>query len=116
MLDEIQCGMGRTGTLFAHTHDDVRPDIVTLAKALGGGFPIGAMLAGPRVRRGDAVRRARHHLRRQSAGCRGGACRAGQTRFAGRAANVERQAAALRDGLARSIQRWACSTKCAAAA
>ncbi len=49
VLDEIQCGMGRTGTLFAHTQDEVMPDIVTLAKALGCGFPIGAMLAGPKV-------------------------------------------------------------------
>ncbi len=49
VLDEIQCGMGRTGTLFAHWQDEVTPDIVTLAKALGGGFPIGAMLAGPKV-------------------------------------------------------------------
>lgn len=47
VVDEIQCGMARTGTLFAHLHDDVRPDIMTLAKALGGGLPIGAMLAGP---------------------------------------------------------------------
>ena len=49
VLDEIQCGMGRTGTLFAHVQDGVVPDIVTLAKALGCGFPIGAMLAGPKV-------------------------------------------------------------------
>ena len=49
VLDEIQCGMGRTGQLFAHWHDEIKPDIVTLAKALGGGFPIGAMLAGPQV-------------------------------------------------------------------
>ncbi|HWX64814.1 MAG TPA: acetylornithine transaminase [Rhodanobacter sp.] len=49
VLDEIQCGMGRTGTLFAHMQDGVTPDIVTLAKALGCGFPIGAMLAGPKV-------------------------------------------------------------------
>ena len=49
VLDEIQCGMGRTGTLFAHTQDGIVPDIVTLAKALGCGFPIGAMLAGPKV-------------------------------------------------------------------
>jgi len=41
--------MGRTGTLFAHAYDDVTPDIVTLAKALGCGFPIGAMLAGSKV-------------------------------------------------------------------
>jgi acetylornithine/N-succinyldiaminopimelate aminotransferase len=44
MLDEVQVGMGRTGTLFAHEQDGIRPDIVTLAKALGGGVPIGAML------------------------------------------------------------------------
>ena len=48
-LDEIQCGMGRTGALFAHWQDEIKPDIVTLAKALGGGFPIGAMLVGRRV-------------------------------------------------------------------
>ena len=45
MLDEVQCGLGRTGKLFAYQHYGVQPDIVTLAKALGGGFPIGAMLA-----------------------------------------------------------------------
>lgn len=49
ILDEIQCGMGRTGTLFAHAQDGVVPDIVTLAKALGCGFPIGALLAGPKA-------------------------------------------------------------------
>jgi acetylornithine/N-succinyldiaminopimelate aminotransferase len=48
-LDEIQCGMGRTGTLFAHWQEKIQPDIVTLAKALGCGFPIGAMLVGPEV-------------------------------------------------------------------
>jgi acetylornithine/N-succinyldiaminopimelate aminotransferase len=46
VLDEIQCGMGRTGTLFACQGYGVRPDVVTLAKALGAGFPIGAMLVG----------------------------------------------------------------------
>lgn len=45
VLDEVQCGMGRTGKLFAFQHYDIKPDIVTLAKALGGGLPIGAMLA-----------------------------------------------------------------------
>lgn len=45
IFDEIQCGMGRCGTLFAHERYDVTPDIMTLAKALGNGLPIGAMLA-----------------------------------------------------------------------
>ena len=45
ILDEIQCGAGRTGTFFAFQQADVRPDIVTAAKALGGGVPIGAVLA-----------------------------------------------------------------------
>lgn len=49
VIDEIQAGMGRTGTLFAHEQDGVIPDIVTLAKALGGGLPIGAMLVGEKA-------------------------------------------------------------------
>ncbi len=43
--DEIQAGMGRMGTLFAHTHFGYEPDIITLAKGLGGGFPVGAFMA-----------------------------------------------------------------------
>ncbi len=45
IFDEVQCGIGRTGTFFAYQSYGVKPDIVTLAKGLGGGFPIGAMLA-----------------------------------------------------------------------
>ncbi len=45
ILDEVQCGMGRTGKLFAHELDGVKPDIVMVAKGIGGGFPLGAVLA-----------------------------------------------------------------------
>lgn len=45
IFDEIQCGMGRTGKLFAHQWSDVTPDIMALAKGIGGGFPMGACLA-----------------------------------------------------------------------
>mgnify|MGYP001822224649 FL=1 len=44
MLDEIQTGMGRTGRMFAHQHSGITPDVMTLAKALGNGMPIGACL------------------------------------------------------------------------
>ena len=49
VLDEIQTGMGRTGTLWGHQRYGIEPDIMTVAKALAGGFPIGAILARDRV-------------------------------------------------------------------
>lgn len=45
MVDEVQCGLGRTGTWFAHQHAGILPDVMTLAKGLGSGVPIGACLA-----------------------------------------------------------------------
>jgi acetylornithine/N-succinyldiaminopimelate aminotransferase len=98
-LDEIQCGMGRTGTLFAHWQEGVTPDIVTLAKALGGGFPIGAMLAGPKV--AEIMQFGAHGTT-----FGGNPLAAAVARVALRklgspeiAANVRRQSEALREGL-----------------
>jgi predicted acetylornithine/succinylornithine family transaminase len=49
VFDEIQCGMGRTGSLWAYEQVGVTPDAITVAKALGGGLPIGALVTGPRL-------------------------------------------------------------------
>ena len=75
ILDEIQCGMGRTGALFAHELAGITPDIMASAKGIGGGFPAGGV---PRDRArggGDDCRDAWLHLWRQSAGDGGGQCR-----------------------------------------
>ena len=49
MLDEVQCGIGRTGKWFAHQWADIRPDVMPLAKGLGSGVPIGAIVCGPKA-------------------------------------------------------------------
>ena len=49
IFDEVQCGLGRTGTLWAYEHSGVVPDALTIAKALGGGLPIGALITGERL-------------------------------------------------------------------
>ena len=99
VLDEIQCGMGRTGALFAHWQDAVVPDIVTLAKALGGGMPIGAMLAGPKV--AEVMQFGAHGTTfggnlLSAAVARVALRRLGSEAIAG---NVSRQAQAIRAGL-----------------
>jgi len=50
IFDEVQCGLGRTGTLWAYQHAGVVPDALTVAKALGGGLPIGALITSPELR------------------------------------------------------------------
>ncbi|MED3623770.1 acetylornithine transaminase [Neobacillus thermocopriae] len=52
MVDEIQTGMGRTGTLFAYQQYSIQPDVISLAKGLGSGFPIGAIIAKEKVSKG----------------------------------------------------------------
>ncbi|MDA3867171.1 MAG: acetylornithine transaminase [Salinivirgaceae bacterium] len=49
IFDEIQCGIARTGKMFAHEHVGIKPDIMTLAKGLGGGMPVGAILSNEKV-------------------------------------------------------------------
>jgi acetylornithine/N-succinyldiaminopimelate aminotransferase len=58
VFDEIQCGMGRTGSLWAYEQLPVRPDVLTAAKALGGGLPVGACVAAPPF--GDVLKRGDH--------------------------------------------------------
>jgi acetylornithine/succinyldiaminopimelate/putrescine aminotransferase len=58
MLDEVQTGMGRTGTWYAHQHWKVQPDVVTLAKALAGGVAMGGVIAKPEV--GEKLRPGTH--------------------------------------------------------
>jgi acetylornithine/N-succinyldiaminopimelate aminotransferase len=99
VLDEIQCGMGRTGALFAHWQDQVRPDIVTLAKALGGGFPIGALLAGAEV--AEAMQFGAHGTTFGGNPLAAAVARVALRKLASAeiAANVARQSAALTAGL-----------------
>lgn len=98
-LDEIQCGMGRTGPLFAHWGDGVVPDIVTLAKALGGGFPIGALLAGPKV--AEAMQFGAHGTTFGGNPLAAAVARVVLRKLSSPeiVANVDRQGRALRDGL-----------------
>ena len=48
-MDEVQCGIGRSGKFFAFEHSKIKPDIVPIAKGIGGGFPIGAVLMTKKV-------------------------------------------------------------------
>ncbi len=84
-VDEVQAGMGRTGTFFAHEQLGITPDLITLAKGLGNGLPIGALLAGERAAPGLRARRPRLDVRRQSGRrrCRGCSRRGDRRRPAG---------------------------------
>ncbi|RPE75733.1 acetylornithine/succinyldiaminopimelate transaminase [Vulcaniibacterium tengchongense] len=100
VLDEIQCGMGRTGELFACHAYGVAPDVVTLAKALGSGFPIGAMLVGGQA--AEVMQFGAHGTTFGGNPLAAAVARAALRELSAPAlrANVGRQAQALRDGLA----------------
>ena len=73
VLDEVQTGMGRTGSLWAYQQLAVRPDVMTAAKALGGGLPVGACVTTPELGETLAAGRPRLDLRRRTRHGRGGA-------------------------------------------
>ena len=97
-VDEVQAGLGRTGTFFAFEQLGIEPDLVTLAKGLGNGLPIGALLAARRRAAGSA-RRPRLHLRRQS-GRRAAACAVVEALDDELLAHVRERGAQLAAGLA----------------
>ena len=89
ILDEIQTGVGRTGSLWAYEQTPVRPDVLTSAKALGGGMAIGACITNPEAGRGAGARRPRLDLRRRPGRLGGGARRPRHRRRPGPAARRE---------------------------
>ncbi len=62
MVDEIQTGMGRTGTLFAYEQYEIEPDVISLAKGLGSGIPIGAIIAKEHVAKASVLELMVVHL------------------------------------------------------
>jgi acetylornithine/N-succinyldiaminopimelate aminotransferase len=101
VLDEIQCGMGRTGTLFAFEGYGVLPDCVSLAKALGSGFPIGALLVGEKA--AETMQFGAHGTTFGGNPLAAAVARVALSRLSSAEirGNVARQSLALRDGLSR---------------
>jgi acetylornithine/N-succinyldiaminopimelate aminotransferase len=104
MLDEVQSGIGRTGTWFAHQHTAIKPDVMTLAKGLGSGMPIGACLA-----RGNAAAIFKPGNHGSTFGGNPLACRAGLTTLEvieqeGLRENAVRIGALLVDGFRQALQ------------
>lgn len=100
IVDEVQTGVGRTGTFLCCEHYNLKPDIVTLAKGLGGGLPIGAILLNEKDRRGHGPRQPWFHLWRQPGGLRRCQCGGGSD-GSSFLANVSERAVQLRAGLAK---------------
>ncbi len=104
MLDEVQCGLGRTGKWFAHQWAGIRPDVMPLAKGLGSGVPVGAVVCGPKA--AGVFGPGNHGT---TFGGNPLAMRAGVETLRimeeeGLLANAAQVGAALRDGLARELQ------------
>jgi acetylornithine/N-succinyldiaminopimelate aminotransferase len=99
ILDEVQCGMGRTGKLFAHEWAGVTPDIMMVAKGIGGGFPLGAVLATTDAASGMGLGTHGSTYGGNPLGCAVGAKVTEIITDAGFLAEVNRKAGLLRQGL-----------------
>ncbi|HEU0220775.1 MAG TPA: aspartate aminotransferase family protein [Paracoccaceae bacterium] len=99
ILDEIQCGMGRTGRLFAHEWEGVAPDIMAVAKGIGGGFPLGACLATEKAAAGMVVGTHGSTYGGNPLGCAVGLAVMEAVTGEGFLAHVSRVAGHLRQGL-----------------
>jgi len=99
ILDEVQCGMGRTGRLFAHEWAGIAPDIMMVAKGIGGGFPLGAVLATERAAAGMVAGTHGSTYGGNPLGCAVGAAVVGIVARDAFLADVSRKAARFRQGL-----------------
>ena len=99
ILDEVQCGMGRTGRLFAHEWAGVAPDVMMVAKGIGGGFPLGALLATERAAQGMVAGTHGSTYGGNPLACAVGAAVMGIVAEEGFLAEVRRKAGRLRQGL-----------------
>ncbi|MEL7300472.1 MAG: aspartate aminotransferase family protein [Pseudomonadota bacterium] len=99
ILDEVQCGVGRTGKLFAHEWAGIAPDIMMVAKGIGGGFPLGAVLATEEAARGMTAGTHGSTYGGNPLGCAVGARVMEIVTDAGFLADVNRKAGRLRQGL-----------------
>ncbi|MEP5155002.1 aspartate aminotransferase family protein [Planktotalea sp.] len=99
ILDEVQCGVGRTGKLFAHEWAGITPDIMMVAKGIGGGFPLGAVLATEEAASGMTAGTHGSTYGGNPLGCAVGCAVVETVSDPEFLANVSRQAGALRQGL-----------------
>jgi acetylornithine/N-succinyldiaminopimelate aminotransferase len=106
IFDEVQCGMGRTGALWAHESAGINPDIMTIAKALGGGFPIGACLASAHAASGMTVGAHGSTFGGNPLAMAVGLAAFGELVKPALIANVNTVAAAMRQGLEALRQRF----------
>ncbi len=105
IFDEVQCGMGRTGRLFAHEWAGVTPDIMMVAKGIGGGFPLGAVLATERAAKGMVAGTHGSTYGGNPLGCAVGAVVLGIVSEDAFLADVSRKAALFRQGLESLVAR-----------